>query len=534
MTSKLFRQPQMTMEERIAHRAANNPAIQKAIAEPPTGLFYKTIKPPTISAHNHIKAIWRRFAEKHETKILPLETVPGIAHLHQDDYYEFIQYLGFGVGAMLNEFPTKKTIKKYLLNFFHLWRRYAFNPIPIDLRTKAHAFLESQEFANIAPLSKQIRTKPIASRIDVKVIVRSAYKAIEIFRTNRMKIQFNAITLISAISSERPGAIMESDCYTHTNQALTWGDVAFMFFPNPEAPLHPLCGAMVVIQYTKGQCRDPSKIRHWFIWLEPFENRANCPLTLLISLAQEDGIFQDSARFEEFLSPKVAPTCPHKLRIREESKRQPVFCAEVLTEQGWEISEMAALAAWTHCAFLALLCFALGFTGPLALYAFRRLAGRNFKRCDGVTDDERTLQMGQRSYESTTGRHDLGAIFNGQDASTAAVEAMDRASSAGWNRDPNAPCRLTIEQRAKIRSIPEHVAFVQEREKVVVFDRLQVALYTQCYPFFQYRAEADRKTQLLHLASTPKALDAAKAVISFLRKAGTEAQRALVNSVDTT
>jgi hypothetical protein len=52
MTSKLLKEPQMTMEERIAHRAANNPAIQKAIA--PTGLFYKTIKPPTVSAHDHI------------------------------------------------------------------------------------------------------------------------------------------------------------------------------------------------------------------------------------------------------------------------------------------------------------------------------------------------------------------------------------------------------------------------------------------------------------------------------------------------
>lgn len=208
-----------------------------------------------------------------------------------------------------------------------------------------------------------MRPKPIATLIDLETIVLAAYQDKRIFRTNRMKIQFITICLVSALSSERPGAIMESDCYRHSNEAVLWGDLEFYIFPNKKDPSRPLLGIILCIRNQKAHRDDPSFRKWFFLWLEPFGNRANCSATLLSSLAIEDGVFEDVPTMKDILCPKIAPTEIHKLTIKSSHLKQPVFRAEVLTERGWEISESAALKACMHRKQLHLVCFFRGFMG---------------------------------------------------------------------------------------------------------------------------------------------------------------------------
>ncbi|KAJ6618401.1 hypothetical protein B0H10DRAFT_2217703 [Mycena sp. CBHHK59/15] len=112
--------------------------------------------------------------------------------------------------------------------------------------------------------------------LDIENIVRAVYEDDRVFRTNRMKLQFIFACLVSALSSERPGAILVSDCYQDTNEAITWADLEFHVFPNAASPNRPYVGIRVRIRLHKGHRHDPSCYKWFWLWLEPCVSRPCC------------------------------------------------------------------------------------------------------------------------------------------------------------------------------------------------------------------------------------------------------------------
>ncbi|KAJ7623979.1 hypothetical protein DFH06DRAFT_1328390 [Mycena polygramma] len=365
----------LSIAERIAQRAAADPAIQKALDNPPTGTFYRTLAPPTIHGHDVVKRLWRGFAENHDPN-LPPDIVPDTPLPLKDTLYEFAQYLSLGCKGLLAVFPQKKSIEKYIRNLFVCWKRYAFLPAPDTLKTSVFAYINSPELAAVAPLTTAMRPKPVPTRLDIEAIIRAAYEDNVLFRTNRMRIQFIAITLASVETSERPGAIMESDSYTDTNETLFWGGLHFLVFPNLENPhLPPLLGIRVDIDLLKAWRKDDSKRKSFFFRPEPLGNRALCLVTLFSTMAQQDQVWEDVESVREILHPKTPPTAVHELVMKESARKQPVFRADVLTSEGWTTSETAALKARTNRQLIKNLLFKEGFVTLLVPPLLHRADG---------------------------------------------------------------------------------------------------------------------------------------------------------------
>ncbi|KAJ7656859.1 hypothetical protein DFH06DRAFT_1132083 [Mycena polygramma] len=454
----------LSISERIALRAAADPAVQKALDTPPTGNFFRTLAPPTVHGHDVVKNLWRGFAEQHIPP-LALEIVPDTALPARDTLYEFAQYLSLGCKGLLAEYPQRKSIEKYVRNIFACWKRYAFLPAPDALTTAVFAYIQSPELAAIAPLTTKTREKPIPTHVDIEILIRAAYSDKLLFRTNRGRIQFVTIMLVSVQTSERPGAIMESDSYPDTNQAIFWGALTFLVFPNPnpEDALFPLVGILVDVELLKAWRMDESKRKSFFLWPEPLGNRALCPVTTILAMAEEDAVWEDVQRVRYLIHPTIAPTAVHKLTIKESCLKQPIFRADVLGPDGWTTSKTAALKARTNRQHTKQLCFMEGFTKGLTNYAFRRRAAKNLTST--VSDEDRATQMGQvvntrmygTAYKSTLGLLDLGAIFNQRESVPAVADAMEVASGVSLNRDRNAPQRLSVEQLDVVRNTPELV-----------------------------------------------------------------------------
>lgn len=55
----------------------------------------------------------------------------------------------------------------------------------------------------------------------------------ETYATERQRVQMSLLLLLSAFTSSRPGAILESGCAKGSNQALQYCDVELMLVPNP-------------------------------------------------------------------------------------------------------------------------------------------------------------------------------------------------------------------------------------------------------------------------------------------------------------
>lgn len=55
----------------------------------------------------------------------------------------------------------------------------------------------------------------------------------EIYATERQRVQMSLLLLLSAFTSSRPGAILQSGCAKGSNRALRYRDVELMLLPNP-------------------------------------------------------------------------------------------------------------------------------------------------------------------------------------------------------------------------------------------------------------------------------------------------------------
>ena len=296
-----------------------------------------------------------------------------------------------------------------------LWPRYAIVTIPKPYRLQLNAFLRSAELMTLAPISTKVRVKHVADVIDVKIIIRAFWEDKKHFRTHRMRTQMVATVNLSAISSERPGAIVESGSYRHSNECIQWSDLEFIVVPHKDHPHKPWLVVIVRIRLLKAWRDDESREKFFFLYPEGDNNRASCPIMAFAALALEDHVFKDVSTVEEILNPKVAPTQMHTLEMHEHKKSLAVLRAEVKTPDGWTISDIDALPHGIYVAFLRVFSRDQGFPGtssvgwfvctdlfiavPISPYCLKCHAGNNFE--SELTEEQRKLMMGhtQRSLQ---------------------------------------------------------------------------------------------------------------------------------------
>lgn len=275
----------------------------------------------------------------------------------------FIRWLGLSLQGRLRDYISRRTLDIYVQTFFALWPRYATIAIPKEFRLQVLAYSKSQSLRDIAPTTTAIRPKNVADTVDIKILLRAFYTDRKNFRTHRMRIQMAATIILSAISSERPGAIVESGGYRHSNQCIQWRDFTFLVIPSQEHPHKPWIVVIVRVRLLKGWRDDASREKLFFLYPEEDDNRASCPVTAFLYLALEDEIFTDIVTIEDLLFPIHNPTQTHELSIKDSKRGLAVFRAEVKTDSGWTISNHLALPYVIYLKFLRVFSLDTGFEG---------------------------------------------------------------------------------------------------------------------------------------------------------------------------
>jgi hypothetical protein len=223
----------------------------------------------------------------------------------------------------------------------------------------------------VTPLTKDVRAKPIAQSVDLVAMIKLVFNDSRVFRTTRSKIQFILVNMISALTGERPGAIIESSKYHGSNEALEWGDTQFMVIPNSKSPRDPHIGVIITFRLPKGHRGDPHFYKSFFLLQEPLGLRAQCPVTLFLFLAILSGIFQDVSTVEEIVNPEIPPLKTHILRIKKECESVLVFLADEYRDGHYVTSATRALQVSTHSTQLHKVTMLMGYVGA----PFLRITG---------------------------------------------------------------------------------------------------------------------------------------------------------------
>ncbi|KAJ7471050.1 hypothetical protein FB451DRAFT_1252878 [Mycena latifolia] len=461
--------------ERVRLKAAANPAIAEVLERGLDGTYhYKLLAQPTLENHENVRSKWRDFTDfRSDRDTLDAEIVVGSKLPPEGAIKDFVLYLALGLQGRLTANATRRTVRQYICTFFACWARYANQHVSKEVRYQVSAFAGSLELRELAPLSTAIRPKATPTEYDLQDLIRFTLNDTKLFRTTRSKAQFIGINLIAALSGHRPGGIIESCCYTGSNECIKWKDVTFMVVPNPDAPFEPFQSAAVCFRNPKGHRGEEGHYTTVVVLMEPPGNRATCLVTILFYLALRDHIFADLETIEDILSPKHAPTAAHALTIKESAKEQAVFRAEVLDDnRNWVTSDTKALNASTQNDHLRKACFAMGYIIHLIMYGWRRLAANKFSELlkdvqrDGILTHAPGTHMFFKAYQSKTFTHDLGGILHGRGEDPAAVALAKASTSMSVGRDANAPQRLTVHQLAELDREPELVARRQKLAKL--------------------------------------------------------------------
>ncbi|KAJ7176267.1 hypothetical protein C8R43DRAFT_1197899 [Mycena crocata] len=382
---------------------------------------------------------------------------------------EFIRWLGVTLRGSLDRFVVKSTIEGYIFKFFALWRQYAFIPVPSEHRLHVMSYFYSKEFDDTSKLSTATRVKETANLVDVELLVKGVLEDKKYFRTNRARVDTIYSSLISALSSERPGAIVESTCYRNSNESLTYGNHDVWVIPNPDNPRRPFVCCIVRINLLKGHRDDDGFTKYFFLLAEPDSHRHVDALMYFMVNCFKDQVFEDVETPEEVFFPQHPCTRAHKLRIKKSALRLSVCRKEVYDGDKWVTSETLAMPYFMVANFLRKISLFLGFVVWITFYCFRRCSANNMNAA--LPEDERRRMMGQNpdsnqffasteSYQSRLASIDLGAILAGRhEANEDNTNMMDQIRGMSKSRDANAPISLDVAELNELHADPELVEF---------------------------------------------------------------------------
>ncbi len=275
-------------------------------------------------------------------------------------FIKFTQYLALCTEGRLGTYAVKRTIHSLMSALFGIWRRKALQIVPPDVRQQVYAYIDSEELQRIAPLETKEREKHFLSARDFDIMASGIFADVDGFRTSRMMIQVLHALLLQSLSSERPGAIVESSSRRGSNQALLWRDYEFHIIPNPDDPHSPLVIIRLRIHLLKGYCKDDAKHKDLLL-LPETESRVFCPVSSAVAMAIEDNVFPDVKTAEEIFHPKIPPTEHHILIMYPEAATKPVLRSEIFDGLIWIISPTRALNYSTLASHLRRISMIKGF-----------------------------------------------------------------------------------------------------------------------------------------------------------------------------
>ncbi|QSS61773.1 hypothetical protein I7I51_03950 [Histoplasma capsulatum] len=278
----------------------------------------------------------------------------------------------------------------------------------------------------------------------------------------RYTVQLLLLMLMTAYTSSRPGALIESGCVQGSNDTLERETSLSRRSPSRSLLVwsDTSLGRMAVLT---------SRRRTTYIFHEWDDNPALCPISHFLSLALADRAFEAQGinSPEDIFHIEVLPYRNSlQLRWRSEMLKIPAFHRTVHTAHGVRISPDRALPYDAFNQYLQRLGRNAGLEEPLTPYCIRR--GTANAVDDVATAAERNQVLGhsradifERYYLSQKVKRDVQSAYLGCPARESVIRAVGMMS---LTRDPRVPKELTDEQKAAIEYDP-HLAELNRQKQ---------------------------------------------------------------------
>ncbi|KAJ9641087.1 hypothetical protein H2199_005755 [Coniosporium tulheliwenetii] len=261
----------------------------------------------------------------------------------------------------------------------------------------------------------------------------------------RLRVEISLLLLLSAATTTRPGALVESGSAKGSNKALSYEHVSIMKVRDVKDPDRTTTVVMVNLVHIKNS-GGKGRRKKFIFRLE--STPAFCILSHILSIALADDAFRlNYTSVEEIFSLEIPPQRDMlRLRFKREKEKQPIFRNVERTPDGTRVSNSKALPYHKyrdHFVYLG------------------RFAGV-------LTPEERNQTMGhhgstyEQFYMPDLIERDFQSIYFGTQSQDALIRS---AARMGLSRDKRAPRELTDEQKLEVNSDPELVRLRKKRER---------------------------------------------------------------------
>ncbi|KAL6712955.1 hypothetical protein ACLMJK_009510 [Lecanora helva] len=430
---------------------------QALLAQPEDDIVKPKRASSTQKSITDMRKHWRRFCQE----ILQKRSGPStdstdcLRKACLRDIQVFLQWL-------LHQSRQRKV--KTLLNCVKTWSTMYRDDIGVcsdkDLIAKINIYCRTtltQEFA----LDPTVTPKESTNERDLYHLLAYLWAQDKhIYPVERQRLQTALLTQLIALTTVRPGSLVESSCYRNSNEALRYQDVVLRLVRDPLDQSQSILLMEVTVRLWKGARERMKPVT--FVFYE-HDCLLFCPVLNMLGLA-----FADNA-FECDVIQGIQDIYEHKIPDFKESTQlkwkddwlpRPIFRRACSTTSETTTSLIKPLRYESLASQIGALGKGAGFRAPLTAYAFRRGAAQVVNSI--ATPAERNQIMGhtnsyifEKYYQNRVVSTDISAAFLKKPPRSSLLASVGHI---GIDRDPRAPCGLEPEEKSAALADQRYVA----------------------------------------------------------------------------
>ncbi|KFZ20126.1 hypothetical protein V501_00286 [Pseudogymnoascus sp. VKM F-4519 (FW-2642)] len=400
------------------------------------------VAPPTKRGYTSILSLWQDFALRIDQPAL----VPSAGCMKS-----FFKMLAIEHEGMLGPRLSLNTLCPYVTRLATAYKHEHDIEIPHRVVKEVKDWIRA-DLKDLLALSSKARPKPMADSQDLEVLIR--YLWVEdkhSFRNQLDRVKLHFFLLCLAYTVARAGAVVVSDSYRNSNEAITYRDLKFHLNQDVEGG-PPQMSLTITFKLMKGD-RDKEDE---FVTITLWEDRVYlhlCPVMPFLTLAYEHDAFD--IKPEELFCATLDRTVV-EVPLKDAVLDTPLFRAADGT------------AAWTYAASyraLTELAYRAGYRCQVTSYAIRRGAANILEK--SASWAETGILMGHKNPKVLQARYvhkhvgvDLQNLFHKRPAKTDRLRPLRSLAAEHF---PGAPCDLRgTDLHQKLREHPQYVERRQE------------------------------------------------------------------------
>ncbi|ESZ91826.1 hypothetical protein SBOR_7778 [Sclerotinia borealis F-4128] len=272
------------------------------------------LTPPTQRGYEGIWLQW----ENYLTRLSKPDLQPTLAVMK--GFFKMIATERCGV---LNERLAVQSLIAYAIRFKAVHDRKHETSLNSRLMRQLRVWIKS-DLARRLKLSTRTRVKPIATTDDLRDLIGYLWmNNLHHFDYERTRIQLAFMIMLLAYTASRPSAIVESNAYHLTGQAMLYKDLKFSLQKDKDGD-RPQMSLEVTFNFRKNKRFDDGSVFQQLLF-EDRESPDMCPITAFLALAFADHAFSTITDIGQLYDKHICPGKYVDIPFKESILNTPIL-----------------------------------------------------------------------------------------------------------------------------------------------------------------------------------------------------------------